>query len=786
MLKEQEKIEKPKHRSAYRTFIRFAWKTFFIGFIVVVGYLLSVEFNLFYLFGSSPSLDKLENPRNDQASELYTSDGELIGKYFKENRSPIGYEKMSPMLLKALIATEDVRFYEHSGIDPQAIVSAVYGGLTGDARGASTITQQLAKNLYKTRTDDSKGVLGHIPGLNVVIAKTKEWLTAIKLEQRYTKEEILAMYLNTVDFGSNSFGIKVASKTFFNVSADSLKTEQAATLVGLLKAPTYYSPRFNPENATRRRNTVLEQMAKYNYITKAAADSLSKVPLVLDYSVENHYDGPATYFRGAVAEYLQEWCKQNGYDLYRDGLKIYTTIDSRMQKHAEEAMEEQMRALQRRFNNHWQGKNPWVDENNNEIPGFIEETIKRTSYYQRLKQKHGNDVAAINRELNTPREMMVFTWDNDSLEKKVTMSPLDSLRYYKRFLHGGMMTMDPFSGHIKAWVGGINFKYFKYDHVKQARRQPGSTFKPFVYVAAIDNGYSPCDKIIDQRITINYVEKGEKKTWSPTNADWQYTGAPMTLRRGMGKSVNSVTAQLTEKIGWETVVKYAHRLGITSPLESVPSIGLGPSDVSIYEMVGAYSTFPNNGFHTKPMFITRIEDRNGNLIHQFVPKQKKVLSEETAFLMMHMLKGGIEEPGGTSQALWEYDLWKGNEIGGKTGTTSNHSDGWFMGVTKDLVTGVWVGGEDRSIHFRTSNLGEGSKTALPVFGLYMEKIYQDKDLGYTMGRFPGPSVKISKKYSCTTVLPRKVETDSTLLDPNLQLFDILEQLNSGTNTDSSQ
>ncbi|WP_161890377.1 penicillin-binding protein 1A [Pontibacter russatus] len=770
MLQEREVVEKPK-KPIHKSIIRFVWKCLFIGVAFVVGYLLSVDNNVFYLFGASPSLDKLENPRSDQASELYTADGQLIGKYFQENRSPVSYDSVSPMLIKALIATEDARFYEHSGIDPAAIASAVYGALQGDARGASTITQQLAKNLYKTRTNESKGVLGHIPVADLVISKTKEWLTAIKLEQRYTKQEILAMYLNTVDFGSNSFGIKVASKTFFGTPPDSLKTEEAAVLVGLLKAPTYYSPRFNPENATRRRNTVLAQLAKYNYISPAKADSLSQLPLVLDYSVENHYDGPATYFRGAVADYLQEWTKQNGYDLYRDGLKIYTTIDSRMQAHAEEAMEEHMRKLQRRFDNHWEGKNPWVDEDNREIPGFIEETIKRTSYYQRLKDKYGKDTAAINKELHTPREMMVFTWDNDSLEKKVTMSPLDSLAYYKHFLHGGMMTMDPFSGHIKAWVGGINFKYFKYDHVKQARRQPGSTFKPFVYVAAIDNGYSPCDKVVDKRVTINYVENGEAKSWSPTNADWEYTGAPMTLRRAMGKSVNSVTAQLTELVGWETVVKYAHRLGITSPLDAVPSIGLGPSDVSVYDMVAAYSTFPNQGFYTEPMFITRIEDRNGNLIHQFVPKQKKVLSEETAFLMMHMLKGGMEEPGGTSQALWEYDLWKkGNEIGGKTGTTSNHSDGWYMGVTKDLVTGIWVGGEDRSIHFRTSQLGEGSKTALPVFGLYMEKIYEDEELGYTMGRFPKPTVDISKEYNCTTVLPKQTLPDSTQLDSVLELL----------------
>ncbi|WP_194350008.1 penicillin-binding protein 1A [Pontibacter beigongshangensis] len=772
MPQEQEKVEKPK-KTVHRFVVSFIWKIFFLGVAVVGLYLFSVENNLFYLFGSSPSLDRLENPRSDQASELYTADGKLIGKYFRENRSPVSYDQVSPVLVKALVATEDIRFYEHSGIDPSALASILYGTLQGgESRGGSTISQQLAKNLYKTRTDDSRGVLGRVPGLSILISKTKEWITAIKLEKRYTKEEILAMYLNTVDFGSNSFGIKVASKTFFNTSPDSLKPEQAAVLVGLLKAPTFYSPRFNPENSRRRRNTVLSQMAKYNFIPQAEADSLSKLPLTLEYKVENHYDGPATYFRGAVADYLKEWCTQNGYDLYRDGLKIYTTIDSRLQQHAENAMEKHMRVLQRRFDNHWKGQNPWVDEKNREIPGFIETTIKRTAYYKRLQQKYGNDTEAINRDLNTPRDMMVFTWDNPQLEKKVTMSPLDSLRYYKRFLHGGMMSMDPFNGEIKAWVGGINFKYFKYDHVKQARRQPGSTFKPFVYVAAIDNGYSPCDKIVDHRITINYVENGEKKNWSPTNADWEYTGAPMTLRRAMGKSVNSVTAQLTELVGWETVVKYARRLGISSPLQAVPSIGLGPSDVSVYEMVGAYSTFPNRGFYTTPRFITRIEDRNGNLIHQFVPKQKKVLSEETAFLMMHMLKGGMEEPGGTSQALWEYDLWKGNEIGGKTGTTSNHSDGWFMGVTKDLVTGVWVGAEDRSIHFRTSALGEGSKTALPVFGLFMEQVYKDTALGYTQGRFPKPTVEISKKYNCTTVLPKAAPDSTAIIDAELEILNL--------------
>ncbi len=740
------------------------WSAFGFGLIGFMVYIFLVDTNFLFLFGASPSLDKLENPRSDQASELYTADGQLIGKYFRENRSPVKYEKISPMLIKALIATEDVRFYDHSGIDPEATLAIFAALAKGENRGGSTITQQLAKNLYKIRTEGSKGVLGYIPGISTLINKTKEWITAIKLEENYTKQEILTMYLNTVDFGSNSFGIKVAAKTFFGTSPDSLKTEEAAVLVGLLKAPTTYSPRFNPENSLRRRNTVIGQMAKYRVIPQRMADSLSALPIALHYKVENHYDGPATYFRGAVSEHVKKWCAENGYDLYRDGLKIYTTIDSRLQKLAEQAVEKRMRDLQKKFKRHWGDKNPWVDDKDKEIPGFLEASMRRTEYYKKLQKKFNNDQAAIEAEIRRPREMNVFTWDTPTMEKTVTMSPLDSLAYYKKILRAGMVTMDPHSGQVKAWVGGINFKYFKYDHVKQAKRQPGSTFKPFVYVTAIDKGYSPCDRLRDSRVTINYIEKGEAKSWSPHNADYHFSGANITLRHAMGKSINSVTAQLTEKVGWETVAEYAKKLGIKSPLQAFPSIGLGSSDVSLFELVGAYGTFMNNGFRTEPMFVTHIEDRNGNVIHTFMPKQKKVISSETAWLMTHMLKGGMEEQGGTSQALWEYDLgWrKGNEVGGKTGTTSNHSDGWYVGVTKDLITGVWVGGDDRSIHFRTSSMGEGSKTALPVYGIFMENVYKNPDLGYTFGRFPKPTVKIRKKYICQSFIP-KPKVDSLQL-----------------------
>ncbi|MGV3589062.1 MAG: penicillin-binding protein 1A [Adhaeribacter sp.] len=768
-----------KKQTGYRTFIRSMWRIFAVGLAAVFIYIFCVSTNFLFLFGDTPSTEKLENPSTELASELYTSDGVLIGKYFTENRSPVTYQKISPMLIKALVATEDVRFYEHAGIDPKALGSVFYFTLQGDKRGGSTLTQQLAKNLYKTRREETKGLLGYIPVVSTIIAKTKEWLTAIRLERQYTKEEILTMYLNTVEFGSNAFGVKVAAKTFFNVSPDSLKTEEAAMLVGLVNAPTRYSPRFRPEAALEKRNFVIAKLAKYNIISKAEADSLSQLPIALKYHVENHYDGPATYFRGAVNEFVKKWCEKENekagfdkYDVYSSGLKIYTTIDSRMQALAEEAVQEKMKSLQAKFYRHWKGKNPWTDEKHNEIPNFIQNIAKRTEYYKKLKRVYGDDQQKIDELMNTPRKMRVFTWQG---EKDTTLSPLDSLRHYKHFLHAGMMSMDPFTGHIKAWVGGINFKYFKYDHVRQARRQPGSTFKPFVYLTAIDNGYTPCDRIRDERVSINYVENGKPMNWQPDNVTRSYTGMNMTLRHAMARSVNSVTAQLTERVGWEKVAEYAKKLGISGPLQAVPSIGLGSGgDVSVYDMVGAYATFVNNGFHSEPMFVTRIEDRNGNIIQSFTPKQKRVISEETAFLMVHMLKGGMEEPGGTSQALWEYDLWKnGNQIGGKTGTTSNYSDGWYMGITKDLVSGVWVGGEDRSIHFRTSDTGEGSKVALPIFGTYMEKIYQNKDLGYKMGPFPKPAVKITKTYLCPTPRPAppppvldSIKTDILLEDLN--------------------
>lgn len=726
----------------------------FVGSIL---FIFAIQINFLWLFGKSPSIKKMDEAKIDQASLLYSSDGVLLGKYYMENRVPVDYEKINPLLFKTLMATEDTRFYEHSGIDLKALVSIFYYVAKGDNRGGSTITQQLAKNMYKIRGESSKGLLGFIPGVGTLIIKIKEWITAVRLERAYTKEEIITLYLNTVDFGCNSFGIKIASKTYFNTSPDSLRAEQCAVLVGLLKATTTYNPKTNPEKSIERRNTVFGQMVKAKVITQIQADSLSKLPLGLIFNVEKSYDGAGTYFRNIMNNYLKKWCEDHNYDLYKDGLKIYTTIDTRFQALAEEAVEEHMIALQKRFDQHWKRENPWIDADKKEIPNFIEEAAKKTSRYKVLEERYGKGNDSINIIMNTPIKMRVFSWTG---EKDTLFSPIDSIRYYKRFLHAGFLVVDPFKGHIKAWVGGINYKYFKYDHVAQSSRQPGSTFKPFVYLTALKQGYSPCNRMVDKPIKIDYLENGEPKSWEPRNSDRKFTYDSMTLRRAMAKSVNSITAQLTAKVGWENVAQTAKELGIKSPLRKVPSIGLGSSDVNLYEMVGAYATFLNQGVYTQPMFITRIEDHNGNIIHEFIPTTREVLDPEVAWLMVHMLKGGLEEPGGTSQALFEFDLFKGNEFGGKTGTSNNHSDGWFMGMTKDLLAGTWVGGEDRCIHFRTSALGEGARTALPIFGRFMEKVYEHKELEIKMGYFPKPKVKIKRPYNCRTII-KKTESDSS-------------------------
>lgn len=743
------KITKPTLPNWAGTTIKYLWIAFGAGLVFFILFVWMVSVNFLGLFGSLPDFKALENPDSELASELYSADGLLLGTYARENRSPVDYEELSPNLVKALISTEDERFEQHSGIDLQAMIRVfVKSILLGqDAGGGSTLSQQTAKNLFKTRTDASQGILSNIPGLRMLIIKTKEWIVATQLERAYTKNEILTLYLNTSEFGSNAYGIKTASRTFFNKTPAELSVQEAAVLVGLFKAPTYYSPVFNPENSLRRRNTVLYQMVKNENLSEAEYDSISKLPIELDYRVQNQNQGLATYFREIVKADLIKWTKENlksdgsSYDLFGDGLKIYVTIDSRMQRYAEEAVEEHMSTLQKAFYKEMGNRDPWIDENFRVIPNFIENTVKRTEAYRLLKQRYGNNEDSITIKLNEKKKMRIFSWEG---ERDTLMSTMDSMRYYKKFLQTGFMSMDPHTGHIKAWVGGIDHKYFKFDHVKQGKRQPGSTFKPFVYAAAIENGYSPCYSVIDQPVEV-YIPG--QPAWSPSNADGKFSYQKMTIRRAMAQSVNSVTAFMMKKLSPKIVMETARRLGVTSDLEEVPALALGVNDVSVFEMVGAFGTFVNRGEHTTPYYIDRIEDKNGNVIHQFTPRKKPAMSEEHAYLMLYMLRGGFEEEQGTSLGV-PWSLREGNELGGKTGTTQNASDGWYMGVSKDLVSGVWVGGDDRAIHFRNWAAGQGGRTARPIWVKYMEKVYADKSLGYTKGAFPRPERPLSIEIDC--------------------------------------
>ncbi len=715
--------------------------------ILLLLFLLSVNFNLFGLFGPSPKLNDLKDPEISIASELFASDSTHIGRYYLENRSPVGFSDLSPTLINTLLATEDIRFYQHNGIDIKATAAAIWSTARGDKRGGSTITQQLIKNLYKTRHKNQKGWLGYIPGVNILIDKLKEWINAIKLELYYSKDEILTMYLNTVDFGSHAFGIKAASKTFFDKSPADLNAAEAAVLIGLLKAPSYYSPVQNPDNALLRRNSILMQMQRYSFLSEAAADSLVKTKLALRFR-RNHDDDDATYFKEAVARSLQDWSKESGYNIYTDGLKIYTTLDPKLQEYAEQAVNQHMKRLQQRFYEHWQGQNPWINSKGKEIEGFIENLAKETPQYERLTKKFSNNPDSVDYYLNQPRKMSVFSWQGST---DTLMSTMDSIRYYRHLLNTGFVSMDPATGFIKAWVGGINFRFFKYDHVNQARRQPGSVFKAFVYTAAFEHGLGPCDRRIDQPVRVRYTEKGETKTWSPHNADWNFTWDNVTMKNAFARSINSIAVQLTNEMGWDKVVECAQRMGVSSPLRNVPSICLGSSDVTLLEIVNAYCVLVNNGLLNEPVFVTRIVNRDGKEVYRYAPKPKQVVDAETAFLMSIMLRSGLTEAGGTTQGLWEYDLFRyDTEFGGKTGTSSNFSDGWFMGVTPKLVSGVWVGGEHRNVRFRTSALGEGLKTALPVYGLFMEKVLRDPDLKHYRGKFAKPSISINKPYNCAS------------------------------------
>ena len=729
-------------------------------------YLGAVDINLLWLFGKSPGLIAIEDAVTSEASEIYSDDGVLIGKYFNENRTPVKFEDVNPVFWKALIATEDERFYSHHGIDYKGLASAVKDAVVHhDARGASTITQQLAKNMFRMRTNYSTGLLGMIPGVRMLIVKSKEWIIATKLEMTHNKNEILTMYANTVDFGSNAFGIKTAAKTYFNCSPKDLTVEQAAVLVGMLKATTYYNPLTNPENSLRRRNVVLSNMVRHGDMTHADYDSISKIDIKLNYSVESNYDGTALYFREAVADELRTWCRDNDYDLYSSGLKIYTTIDSRMQKYAEEAAIKQMKQVQRNFNNHWGNQDPWQDENHNVIPGFIEGIAKRQPVYKYLLTRFPNNPDSIEYYLNRPHKVKLFDYEHGTIEKE--MSTMDSIRYMVHFMHCSFVAMEPQTGAVKAWVGDIDFKSWKYDKVT-AMRQPGSTFKLFVYTEAMNQGLTPCDKRRDEYFSMQVFDKkhNEEVTWAPTNANGYFTGDSIPLKAAFARSINSIAVRLGQEMGITRIAETAHKMGIESPLDETPALALGSSDINLLELANAYSTVANDGKYVKRVLVTRIVDRNGKEVYRAPTNEEQVIPYKSAFLMQQLLMGGTSEPGGTSMSLNGYvGKFRDTDWGGKTGTSNNHSDAWFMGVSPKLVVGAWVGGEYRCIHFRTGALGQGSRTALPICGLFLESVLNDPAFAKYRVKFGKPKDAdiTSSMYNCQSYYTRE-KADSTRSD----------------------
>jgi penicillin-binding protein 1A len=703
--------------SRFITVTKIFWTFTLQVFFGVIVFFVLMNFGF---FGAMPSLKELENPRSSVASEVIADDGTVLGKFYLQNRTNITFKDLPKNLVNALIATEDVRFYEHAGIDIKALAAVATGQLTGDNRGGgSTITQQLAKNLFPRE---------HYTFVGLIFRKFKEWLIAIKLERTFTKEEIIAGYFNTVEFSDNAFGIKSAAQTYFNKPLEQLNIQESALLVGMLKATYKYNPRVHPKAALARRNVVINQLYEYDYIDKHARDSLFQCPIVLDYNPEIHFEGLAPYFREYLKVYLKDYFekhpKENGdkYNIYKDGLKIYTTINPQMQMYAEAAVQEHLQDYQTVFFNHWLGSDPWGD--------FKEEwkkTIKNCDRYKGLKEQ-GKPYEEIVRILSEPVKMRVYSVRG---ELDTVMSPIDSIRWTRMHLQAGFLAMHPVTGHIKAWVGGTNYKYFQYDHVNvNTKRQVGSTFKPFVYTVAVDQkGYSPCTPMPNAPVTF---EVGNPKwdldqNWTPRNAGMRFGGTP-NLKKALSQSLNSITARLMYEVGPRPVVELVKNLGFDSStnIPPYPSICLGTMEISLYEMMGAYSAYANEGIYTKPLFITRITDKLGNPIVDFYPEQKEVLRPEVAFVMQEMMKGVVEA--GTAKRLtYRYGL-KGT-ICGKTGTTQSNSDGWFIGLTPDLMAGVWVGCEDRYIRFRSTDLGQGASLALPIWAKFFQKVTSDPKMG---------------------------------------------------------
>ena len=749
-------------------------RPWYVRLLAVVGtliaafflYLVMVDINFLWLFGKSPSMSDVKNTHPAEASEIYSADGKMIGKFFSENRTPVSYNEVSPAFWDALIDTEDERFYHHHGIDYQAFGAALKDYLMHrDARGASTITQQLAKNLFRVRTQYSTGLLGNIPGLKILIMKSKEWITAYKLEWNFSKEEILTMYANTVDFGSNAFGIKTAARTYFGTHPKNLTTEQAAVLVGLLKATTYYNPRINPKNSLARRNVVLNNMLAHKHLTKEECDSLKQLVVKLDYSVENAYDGEANYFREAVGDWMKKWCREyygedRAYAYYAEGLKIYTTLDTRMQRYAEQAAVKQMKQVQRTFNQHWGSTNPWQDEHHREIPHFIEDLAKKTPYYKWLAQRFDDNQDSIDYYLNRPHPVKLFDYENGTIERE--MSTMDSIRYMEHFMHCGFVAIEPQTGHVKAWVGDVDFNTWKYDKVT-AMRQPGSTFKLFVYAEAMNQGMTPCDTRRDEYFSMKVMDHGKEVTWAPTNADGRFSGANITLKQAFAMSINSVAVRLGQECGIERIAKTAHDMGIKSRLDPTPALALGSSDVNLLELVNAYCTPVNNGMMHQPVLVTRIVDRDGNVIYDAPTEQQQALSKRSASLVQQLLTGGMS---GTSSRLMGYVARHAadTDFGGKTGTSNNHSDAWFIGTTPRLVCGAWVGGEYRSIHFRTGELGQGNRTALPICGYFLQSVLDDSSFKKYHAKFEKPDGIAIGDYGCGGYFRAPADSDSLSID----------------------
>ncbi len=737
---------KKSENTAFKKITKWLWITFIGGFVFIgLMFLLgSLE-----VFGALPTFEDLENPENNLATEVISIDGKTLGKYYQENRTPIRYKDLPENLVKALVATEDVRFYEHSGIDFYGTTRAVIK--LGRDGGASTVTQQLAKLLFHGEGSKS------LP--NRLMQKVKEWIIALRLERQYTKQEIITMYFNKQGFLFNAVGIRSAARIYFGKEPKELKMEEAAVLVAMLKNPRQYNPHreISKAKSLLRRNVVLKQLERNGEITMSQKDSLQKLPMVLDFSPEDTGYGVATYFREYLRGFLKSWVKDNtkpdgtAYNIYRDGLKIHVTLDSRMQKYAEEAMQEHMTNLQGVFNKQ-QKKNknaPFYELTKKEIDYAMKSAMKRSNRYKRMK-KAGVSDTEIQKSFEEKTEMRIFSWKG---EIDTIMSPLDSIRYYKHFLQSGLLSVEPQTGHVKAWVGGINYKHFQYDHVKQGKRQVGSTFKPFVYATAINQlQLSPCEELSNTIWTIPKGKYGLNEDWAPDNADHKYGGFK-TLKNALATSTNVVTAQLIDKVTPRNVVKLAKNLGIESDILEVPSIALGTVDLTLFEMTGAYNTFPSKGMYVKPIMVLRIEDKNGTVLADFTPKTKEVLSEESAYTVVNLLEGVTQYGSGarlrSSAGSYPDSIVSGypykfrNPIGGKTGTTQNQSDGWFMGFVPNLTTGVWVGGEDRAIHFADIGRGQGASMALPMWALFMKKCYANKELEISTKAFRKPaSMKI--------------------------------------------